>query len=1634
MANTAPILAQDSIYSNAFNFVSHVQTGVDPRTGMFGCSLSLPTVSVNALSGPDLPLNLSFSPLQQADAGFGIGWSLQLSSYDRVGKILTLGTRERFAVEASSQEFTFKDKKLDTFRVRREGGFYWVTHKSGLIERLSDRNGVDDVAMVVERRAPEGRSVALAYASVNGTRALSEVSDDTGVLLRIDRSKPGRVDVIVHPDTPAAATYALHQQSGRLTKLTLPVENGAGWRFAYDTVGGLEHLTRIDLPTGGFETVTYQAQGHRFPSGAPLTHLPYVLSHSQTPRADQPPMVTRYTYSDYNFLGYGVPGLTWQAGEDNLYRIVMPQGQAYEYSSTAERLMDGGYHRVERRYNRFHLMVLEKTIRNGHVMETATLYHEDPTQSFPKQPAFCQLPKTVTQSWYLTSDPGHRRDEITETRFDDYGNALWTRDSAGRVQTCTYYDKAGEDGCPQDPLDFVRFLKEKKTIPAPDRVAGAPTLATRHRYAARTSLIDGAPQYIVPVQERLVDATGVDVLLRESATTYIDAHGPHYGRPATKTVTRNDRDTVTRYAYAIEGVALTAVATTTGFDGTSHADTTHRSLRTGQETKRQDETGASIVFEYDALGRVIEEIASPGSEYEASRRVAYHLAAADGDTAWQEDTDANGVRKRTYFDGMGRELRREDEDVDNAPGTFREVYAVTYDAFGQRRTEVHQDWIEGQAQAPLTTRYQYDDWGNVAVTTGTDGVRACENDDPIARSRTVWFESPDGARSGSTVTLDNSFGKPTSSTRFDRDGQAVSVEHSRYDGLGRRVEQMDPGGNVTTYTYDAFDRLIESALPGGAITTTAYADHTEGELATAITIEHASLGGPVCIGRRKFDGLDRLIETSVGGRTDRLRYEAGSVKPSGQITPLGDALSYAYEPLLGDRLTRLQAETEAQFEYAPHTAQLIRATQNGREKTNEYFPSGRIKRECWRHDGEQSEASYRHSLAGRRLSYADVFAQAHIQAYDAFGRLTSITQGEVVTTLSYDAFGRLARTDTTDASAGTGLALDISYDDFCREIRRTLTATTGSEHQLRTLNMNYDAADRMTRRRIEADGKVMRDERFGYDVRGRLEKYDCSGDEKPHDPWGKPIESQRWQFDALNNVKKLTTRFPGGRNDTLFTYGELDPTQLQSIRHSHDDYLPKSATLEWDKGGRLVRDEQGRKLIWDARNRLIRVEPADALPSTYRYDAQGTLCGLTNGETARERWYCGEHPICEQRGANRITWLRTPAAPVAERLEGPVSHLVLLGTDASGSVLVEADRAAVRPIAYAPHGHRLPDAGQSSLAYNGEPFDIGIKGYLLGNGHHRPYSTTLMCFLAPDSASPFGAGGLNAYAYCAGDPVNYTDPSGHMPKWLHITFSVVAIAAAVISAVAGVYAALPALAVWKASGFGAVALSGHLGIASAATGTLSAGAAIGEAIASESGNEGAANVLTYISGGLGLVSAATGAASGFIMGREAIRQRTTAIQRRAIDIWRGMAAKVGQPGASASRAASPVSEAVASTVQRTAVGYAPASDKTLVGYFGTTRAQAQEITSRGFSAPPDLVNSAESAAFYSIREGSGDGTVMAVFTSDRAQTMRGQIAVRNVDAPSIDFQMHTNFEVLSATRVRYRPVPDEIFVGWPAPT
>lgn len=86
------------------------------------------------------------------------------------------------------------------------------------------------------------------------------------------------------------------------------------------------------------------------------------------------------------------------------------------------------------------------------------------------------------------------------------------------------------------------------------------------------------------------------------------------------------------------------------------------------------------------------------------------------------------------------------------------------------------------------------------------------------------------------------------------------------------------------------------------------------------------------------------------------------------------------------------------------------------------------------------------------------------------------------------------------------------------------------------------------------------------------------------------------------------------------------------------------------------------------------------------------------------------------------------------------------------------------------HGWRNASTPGPALGFNGQRPEPQMGRYHLGHGR-RVYNPVLRRFHEPDKLSPFAAGGLNAYAYCQGDPVNYRDPSGSVRiEWMHGDF------------------------------------------------------------------------------------------------------------------------------------------------------------------------------------------------------------------------------------------------------------------------
>ncbi|MBA1231636.1 sugar-binding protein [Pseudomonas viridiflava] len=1466
-----------SVHSNAFNFMSFMQSGVDPRTGQYTVSLTLPDVKTNGLRGPGLPLVLSYNPLNTQDSGFGLGWNLRLSQYTPGNQVVSLSSGETFKVYGTqADQLVMPEKKLDSFHFyKQDDTHYRVMHKSGVKEVLETMGASGHtVALPTRILAPEGHSVTLSYTPFGSThQRLSEVKDDAGqVLLQIRRE-----DTAVHIGLSAADgkdvafVLRLSGSDHRVTRVEMPTDEGASWRFEYQLVRDHICMTAVDTPAGGHEAVFYQDQGHAFPAKAGRDPLPRVTRHLTTPGSGQAEVDVHYTYADsqgreHNFLGAGLD-IAWEDnGLDNLYRYLGEGG--YEYVSTETlRVDDVDVRSVKRVFNQFHLLTSETTTQNDAVREVSTAYHLLPGTPFAAQPNDCQLPKEVTTTWRWLNDARAPRSETVTSAYDNQGNLLVETQANGVVETNTWYSAAGEDGCPPDPEGFVRTLKSKTITPAPADHGQAPTLATLYRYTSLAAVMGSEREDWIALESEsvvqldsgfkqrlgndacaLIDcltasSRGTKRTLRRSAHAFIDslatladsdqpllqrqAHGIvdvliklgpavgrllketarqliellvqqipeseqvlqcmtyeyiddsqdafQHGRIRRESLSMGGQVTATEYAYSTlaraelgESVQRT-VQTVTGFDGVKKTVTLEHSLLNGEPLLNRDDNDVEIRYVYDSLRRVLSETVAPGTEFEATRRYEYQLCATTTDRAEQRLFDVKGVKTCSRFDGLQRVVYEERDDADSPTyradaGVPRQTYAAVYDALGHLVRETEYDWM-GERSLALAQVLEYDDWGEQRSVTGPDGVKTFEETDPVGTLESQgpiqrsWTESTGELvlKSGISETWLNLFEKPTRTVRRGLDGQPLSLSRYHYDGLGRSAEEivgLTDFERSTRYRYDAFDRVIETTLPDEAIVSHAFAVHSSEDLPVSVCVEHN--GQRSVLGEQVYDGLDRMVKSITGGRERSFAYEPGQRQPKAVTTPGGQVIEYDYQPQLGSEpLRRSIFGATATYEYDQHNARLLHSNEQGEQLDRTYYSTGFLKSEKRVSEGSDYTMHYLYSRLGRLQSYTDVLGQEQTYQYDDQGRLAQTSLGTLCSDFTYDALGRTASITTRDSAGGQYVAIILTYDELGREVLRTFDLNGTRQRLAQT----YDDVDDMIKRTLSEGEDVLRDEVYGYDPRGRLVRYNCTGTQRPVDAYGKSINQQIFSFDGMDNLKLVMTSFDEGLNRAIYHYEGVDPVQLSRVVNSHKDYVPLEMPLEYDLDGNLILDEAARMLKYDALGRLVEVSVPPSI-NRYRYGPQDTLAGRTLDGNPDVRFYRDERLVNLLDGSQNRTFMQGNGQVLAQ-LQG--NEAVMLAVSDSQSVLADVQTGDVNLLAYTAYGHRSADSPPvSTLAFNGEYVEPDTGWQLLGNGY-RAYNPALMRFHSPDSLSPFGEGGLNGYAYCEGDPVNLVDPDGHSP-------------------------------------------------------------------------------------------------------------------------------------------------------------------------------------------------------------------------------------------------------------------------------
>jgi YD repeat-containing protein len=1347
-------MAIASPFTQARNFISAVVSGVDPRTGLYTMNFTLASLLCNNTLGPQFPLSLNFSPMSSGNPfGLGIGITLGLTTFDdREGRgLLQLSSGEQYKTEWNQGELTLRQHKLDTIRLQvvdgeKEGGGkkIYVTWKTGVREVL-EMVGGEGIYYPTRQETALGHAMTLIW---DKAFRLSTVLDARGgrAVCFLEYPAEGLVKIHLLPTTPERAEVVLSQQNGYLT--TIQKSCGTDtlvWTLGYDDemdhrYADIRPLNKLTYPTGLQESVTYQGKVMQFVTDKGNGSLPAVVRFTRSPGAGQHAITRTYTYSDTNYMGFGAGIKTFDPDNDNLYDVL----SAYDYWSK-ETLEGDGTSAVpavmtERHYNNYHLLVSEKQTTAGSDLSVlrTTAYYALPGKQFIDQPVTFQHPRQQSVTW---SDGEGKRTETTTMEYDAFGNLMRKTEPDGTLTEMEYYPSSGAGSdCPADPEGFTRFIKSRTVTPAKG-IYDVPVYITRWYYktfpVCQGSTLKGA------VVQTLESRSSNRRQLSTRAYDYTSNPASYeHGRMSVLTDTVQGEDgsayvSVQTFTFdtSTAGQLIQTVTTTAdeepGKKGSRKLTTTHKrtqSSLTGLLLTETDAAGNTAAYQWDTAGRLLSQVLHPDKkDYRATETFTYPLPNPDKHTpAATLHTDILGNQSRTDFDGLGRIITRAKQDPDGALG-WQVMQSHRYDVQGRQYYSVLTDVLReqkdnnGTLQATLTRTW--DNWGITSTEQDHElGVTAHRRVDPVGK---VWpdkkglgtlttteswtVSDTDGTVSPMTRQYYDSAHHPIVTEWFAvaKDGKSweptpYSQTRQIWDTAHRLRVATDVLGHNTVWAYDDLGRTTATTYADGSVVKRAYADFTTSALNTHISLVPPG-GKEILLGERVFDGFGRGRSSTSGGRTSTLSYKADwQLQPSQISGPDGAQQLRVADPLLGEAPLSITASGNAAdvaqtFDYERTTGRMTRAGEKDTATVLGAWKSGLLKSENVKIEGNDTPATqWNWSLGGLPEVYTGVDGATETRHWSAKGLLSAIIDPQVTVTLNYDNLNRLSGWQATETGGAT-IATVLGFDALSREASRTISYVSGEVKSTQTFTLSWNTANQLKQRILTQDGQPVRVESFSYDERNRLTDYRCGGSALPVDAYGHAFTRQTFSFDALgNSLTCETTLSMGGVDTATFHFKNSDdPCQLTDVTHSLTTHYPAQLSLKYDKAGRMIRDEEGRTLSYDALGRLHAITGSE-----YGYDARNRLVyQMVDSNSQAHRLYYRANRLvgewingkADSDGAApdskvRLVYAGGSCAAQATH-SGDTDKVLLTGTDNKQSVVATAEDQTLTTTTYTPYGY-----------------------------------------------------------------------------------------------------------------------------------------------------------------------------------------------------------------------------------------------------------------------------------------------------------------------------------------------------------
>ncbi len=786
--------------------------------------------------------------------------------------------------------------------------------------------------------------------------------------------------------------------------------------------------------------------------------------------------------------------------------------------------------------------------------------------------------------------------------------------------------------------------------------------------------------------------------------------------------------------------------------------------------------------------------------YDERFRVVQKTDAAGTITSYTYDDNGN---KETMTEAVGTALEKTTRYIYTAenkvaaitvasianPGQER-VTSMSYDGNANLLTKTEAGY-NGTTSISRNTNFSYNSHGQLITV---DGPRDDVND--IITMTYYANEAAQGENRGRLHTVTNGLGHVTTYADYNVHGQAETITDANgimttrsFTGAGLLLSTTT-AGLTTGYSYNAAGALQSISLPGGREISYGYddagrvnlvSDNAGNAVSSFYDSEgrnireeiHDPAGTLVRFTGFEYNDAGRLSKVLLPGEAERsFHYDAlGNLVRSFNATGLQTDMTH-------DLLSRLVLLTEAPGEAEESVTDYDFDPNNNIVSVNDdlqhatLFSYDDFNRKISRTAPDTGTTQYSYDEADNLKSITDALGRSVTFTYDALNRPLTQQYGAAIIDFSYDqsSLGRLSGID--DEHGGRSFLFN-SLGQLSRE-RRTIEGT------FYTIDYGYNAATAEPESITYPSGMEIHYNR-GADGRIRSVMLDGSIiiDSITHLPFG-PLQSatlgttsltryydQRYNLTALQagNLQRIYSRDAEGH---VLDISNL-PVPAPADRIEQYSYDPTNNRLtgrgnisySYDAVGNITSDGTF-SFFYDELNRLRRVERDGTVVGLYGYDSSNRrIIKTTEAFTTHYLYNADSNLIAEAQADGTpirdYIYLDGELLAIQEYRDNPGIYFCINDHLGTPQQLIDSNGAIVWQAAYLPFGKAQVslELVVNNIRFPGQYYDAETG---LHYNWHRFYDPETGRYI---SADPIGlAGGMNLYAYVAGNPINWIDPKG----------------------------------------------------------------------------------------------------------------------------------------------------------------------------------------------------------------------------------------------------------------------------------